>query len=167
MAFGTGHHETTRLSLVLLEEYLRPGFDVLDVGTGTGILAIAAVKLGAASALGIDNDEWSIENACENIRLNKVHRRVTVRRGDAAKRTKGSFDLIMANIDLPTISSSLRVILRSLKAEGILILSGLLNSDLSRFMDCISHLGIVPLEMLTENEWVAVSLTKLDARRGH
>lgn len=167
MAFGTGHHETTRLSLVLLEDYLRPGSRVLDVGTGTGVLAIAAVKLGAQSALGIDNDEWAIDNARENVVRNNVSRAARIQKGDATKKTKSTYDLITANIDLPTMTLALKTIVRSLKPQGTIIVSGLLQTDLSRFMDLISHLGIIPLEMLTENEWVAVSLTKLDARRGH
>ncbi len=167
MAFGTGHHETTRLSLVLLEEYLQPGARVLDLGTGTGVLAIAAAKLGARSAVGVDNDPWALENASENIQRNKVADRVKVRKGEAGKASKSSYDLVVANIDLPTITSSLESIINSLRPQGILIVSGLLLTDLSQFMDLISHRGIVPLEMLSENEWVAVSLTKADASRGN
>jgi ribosomal protein L11 methyltransferase len=163
MAFGTGHHETTRLSMTLLEEYLHAGDKVLDFGCGTGILAISAVKLGAHSVLAIDNDPSAIENAAENISRNKVGRRVTSRLGDGTKLQKHSYDLIIANIDLPTISATLKHLVNRLKSRGSMILSGLLVSDLTSFLNLISHQGIVPLEMINENEWVAIALTKADA----
>lgn len=163
MAFGTGHHETTRLSMTLLEEYLHEGDKVLDFGCGTGILAISAVKLGAQSALAIDNDPWAIENAAENISRNRVGRRVASRLGNGTKLPKHSYDLIIANIDLPTITATLKHLVKRLRSRGSIILSGLLVSDLTSFMNLISHQGIVPLEMVNENEWVAIALTKADA----
>ncbi len=163
MAFGTGHHETTRLSMTLLEEYLHAGDTVLDFGCGTGILAISAVKLGAHSALAIDNDPWAIENVDENISRNRVGGCVTARLGDGTKLPRHSYDLIVANIDLPTIAATLKQLVKPLKSRGSLILSGLLVSDLTNFMNLISHQGIVPLEMVNENEWVAIALTKADA----
>jgi ribosomal protein L11 methyltransferase len=167
MAFGTGHHETTRLSLTLLEEYLHSGDKVLDFGCGTGILAISAVKLGAHSALAVDNDRWAIENAVENITRNRVERHVVALEGDIKGVPKRSFDLIIANIDLPTITKSLKHLIGRLKPRGSIILSGLLVSDLTQFMNLMSHQGIVPLEMVNENEWVAVALTKADAADGN
>jgi ribosomal protein L11 methyltransferase len=167
MAFGTGHHETTRLSLVLLEEHVFSGTRVLDFGSGTGILAIAAVKLGAASALAIDNDPWAVENAVENITRNRVHRKVKAVEGDGKKLPKRAFDLIVANIDLPTITTSLAGLVKKLKPQGTLIVSGLLATDLSEFLNLISHQGIVPLKMLSENGWVSVALIKTDATGLH
>ena len=167
MAFGTGHHETTRLSLALLEEHIRSGATVLDFGSGTGILAIAAVKLGAASALAIDNDPWAVENAQENISRNRAARRVKAVEGDRQTLPRRSFDLIVANIDLPTITKSLADLVKRLKPQGTLIISGLLTTDLTNFLNLISHQGVVPLEMLDENEWVAVALTKADANSLH
>jgi ribosomal protein L11 methyltransferase len=163
MAFGTGHHETTRLSLVLLEEYVRLGSRVLDFGSGTGILAIAAVKLGAASALAIDNDPWAVENALENITRNRVPRKVKAVEGDGRRLPKQAFDVIVANIDLPTITKTLSGLVKKLRPQGTLIVSGLLTTDLTNFLNLISHQGVVPMEMLNENEWVAVALTKADA----
>ncbi len=167
MAFGTGHHETTRLSMTLLEEYLHPGDKVLDFGCGTGILAISAAKLGAHSALAIDNDPWAIENATQSISRNRVGRRVTARLGDGSKLPKQPYDLIIANIDLPTITATLKHLVKRLKSRGTMILSGLLVTDLTNFMNLISHQGIVPLEMVNENEWVAIALTKADASDDH
>jgi ribosomal protein L11 methyltransferase len=167
MAFGTGHHETTRLSLTLLQEYLHAGDTVLDFGCGTGILAISAIKLGARKALAIDNDPWAVENALESIARNRVGRKVVARKGDGTKLPGQSFDLIIANIDLPTITKTLKHLVKRMKSRGSMILSGLLVSDLSAFMDIISHQGIVPLEIVNENEWVAIALTKADATDLH
>jgi ribosomal protein L11 methyltransferase len=167
MAFGTGHHETTRLSLILLEEHVRSGARVLDFGCGTGILAIAAVKLGAAFALAIDNDPWAVENAVENISRNRVPRKVKAIEGDGRTLPKLPFDLIVANIDLPTITKTLPGLVKKLRPQGTLIVSGLLSADLTNFLDLISHRGVVPLEMLYENEWVALALIKADANSLH
>jgi ribosomal protein L11 methyltransferase len=140
---------------------------VRDFGSGSAILAIAAVKLGADSAFAIDNDPCAVENAMENISKNRVPRRVKVVEGDARKLPKRSFDLIVANIDLPTITKSLADLLKKLKPQGTLIVSGLLATDLTMFLNLISHQGIVPLEMVNENEWVAVALIKADATGLH
>jgi len=136
---------------------------VLDFGTGTGVLAIAAIKLRARSAFAIDNDPLAVDNAGENVRKNRVSDVIKLKLGDVSKLPARRFDLITANIDLPTISSSLKGLLRHLKEGGTLIVSGLLVADLSRFMDLISHQGIVPLEIISENEWASVCLTKANA----
>lgn len=125
MSFGTCHHETTRLCLFLLQEYVKRSGHVLDFGCGTGALAIAAVKLGARSALAVDNDLWAIRNARENVRKNRV--RVASR--ELFRLPDREFDLIVANIDLPTITNTLPLLVKKLRLEGVLILSGLLTSD--------------------------------------
>ena len=102
MSFGTGYHETTRLTLQLLEKHLKSDITMLDVGTGTGILAIAAVKLGASSATGVDIDEWSIENAKENVVNNSVQGQVTISNTPLREFQPHSFDLITANLTLNT-----------------------------------------------------------------
>ena len=163
MSFGTGHHETTRLCLRLLEESIKPNMRVLDFGSGTGILAIAAVKLGASSAVALDNDEWAIENSKENVKLNRESRRIKVVLGQVKNIPAPRFDLIVANIDFPTISTTFHRLLRNLKANGVIILSGILNSDLGPLMNSLSSRGAVPVEMMTENEWAAVSLIKVHA----
>ncbi len=163
MSFGTGHHESTRLCLVLLQEYLRTGARVLDFGSGTGVQAIAAIKLGARSAVAIDNDPWAVENARENVKKNRVAKTVKVLSGDLKRVPDRRFDLIVANIDMPTIIATLEQLLRKLRPESIIILSGILTSDLAQFMDFLSQQGVVPLEIIDEDEWVAIALTNVDA----
>jgi ribosomal protein L11 methyltransferase len=129
MSFGTGHHESTRLILKLLEKHLRRAKRVLDIGTGTGILAIAAVKLGAASAVAVDNDEWSYNNARENIRLNRVEGRVSIIYGEIASVPPSAFDVVLANIQRDVIEEILGEIKDRLAPGGIVLLSGLLADD--------------------------------------
>lgn len=160
MSFGTGHHETTRLSLVLLEKYVHPGMAVLDVGTGTGILAIAAAKLGASAALGIDIDEWSVINAKENIRRNRQLKKVKVVLGGIAKIPKRKFDLLIANIDLPTITETFSHLVKKVRPGGFIILSGLLTTDLTAALHILQSRSTTPMEIISENEWVALALIK-------
>lgn len=156
MSFGTGHHETTRLSLVLLEEHMTRGARVLDMGCGTGVLSIAAVKLGARSALAIDNDDWALANAKENVKRNRVSSVRVLR--SLPSRKQGSFGLILSNIDLQTNLRLLRTFRRLLADSGTLILSGLLSRDLPALMDALKGVGLAPVECIEENEWVAVAL---------
>lgn len=161
MSFGTGHHETTRLCLLLLERYVRKGMKVLDMGTGTGILAIASVKLGVGKAAGIDNDAWAVKNARENVKRNGVGGKVTIRKGGFDSLPKRKFDLILSNIDMKTNVDSLPRYPSVLKPGGILILSGLLASDVQRLLDSLAHRNLIPVEIVIENEWVALALTKV------
>lgn len=160
MSFGTGHHETTRLCLRLLREYVQPDTSVLDFGSGTGILAIAAVKLGAHRAVAIDNDTWTIPNIKENLKRNRVGHKVRVLHGDATRIPKTTFDLIVANIDFPAITKVHRRLIRSLRKGGLVIFSGLLTTDLIPFHRLIRHAGVSPLDIIEENEWAAIALVR-------
>jgi len=161
MSFGTGHHETTRLCLRLLREYIRPGMSVLDFGSGTGILATASIKLGARRALAIDHDAWTIPNIKENLKRNRIEKRVRVILGSAASIPSISFDLVVANIDLPTITEVHPHFIKRLSKGGILILSGLLTTDLLPLHKLISHKGLSPLDIAEENEWAALALVRI------
>lgn len=161
MSFGTGHHETTRLCLTLLQRHISPAANVLDVGTGTGILAIAAVKLGAQRVIAIDNDPWSIENARENITRNNVTRRVKLIRGDLQILSRKRFDVVLANIDYSTIALTLSKLVASVRRHGVLILSGLLTSDLDALFNLLRHRSVIPVELIDENEWSAIALVKI------
>lgn len=156
MSFGTGYHETTRLSLRLLERHLRPGATVLDVGTGTGVLAIAALRLGFRAAVGIDVDEWSYENALENAALNGVADRLSVRLCELDA-VGGTFDLILANIQRSVLEPLLGGIAGHLNPGGRVILSGLLDIDETPMRDALDRAGFAADEVLREHEWIALS----------
>lgn len=159
MSFGTGYHETTRLVLRLMERHLTPHARVLDVGTGTGVLAIAAVKLGAASALGTDIDEWSYENARENIALNGVGDQVAVVPGGIPVAPAHSFDMVVANIQRNVLLELLPGMLTLLRPGGILLLSGLLTGDREEMVEALAAAQVRSLDELSENEWIALAGT--------
>ena len=161
MSFGTGYHETTRLTLTLLERFLQKGSSVLDVGTGTGILAIAAVKLGAAKAVGIDTDEWAIDNARENIILNNVAHQVEIDLRSLDNYSSESFDLITANLTLNTNIEMLNRFFTVLIPKGILLLSGLLITDGQTMRNHLHAGGFSVIDELVEHEWVAFAAKKL------
>lgn len=159
MSFGTGYHESTRLMMQLLEKHIMTGCATLDVGTGTGILAIAAVKLGSKRAVGIDNDEWSILNANENVAANSVENEVIISDLPLDQITE-SFDLIVANITLNTIIELLPAMMARLSSGGKLLLAGLLLQDEARIRKEISDHQLSVIELLKEGEWIALAVQR-------
>lgn len=161
MSFGTGYHETTRLTLQLLEKYCIPNSTLLDVGTGTGILAIAGIKLGANNAVGIDIDEWSIDNAKENVHANLVDTAVIIKQVEVQELPATTFDIITANLTLNTNIDLLKYFRSYLNEKGILLLSGLLNLDGKKMMEALTSNNFEILEECTENEWIAIAAKKV------
>ena len=129
MAFGTGHHESTRLVIIEMEKVIQEGMHVLDIGTGSGILAILAEKLGAESVLGIDNDLTAIRNAHENAGLNKTGSSVNFAFAELHDLRESQYDLLLANINRNYLMQSAGDFGRYLKQKGILVLSGILRTD--------------------------------------
>lgn len=156
MSFGTGYHETTRLTLRLAEKYVKPGDTVLDVGTGTGILAIAAVKLGASRAYGIDIDKWSINNATENVILNGLENKIKITGEDIEEIAISDFDILMANLTFNTNVELLPHFYRHIKDSGYLFLSGLLEKDGEAMEYELSVKNFKVLETVNEKEWIAI-----------
>ncbi|MCW8805629.1 MAG: 50S ribosomal protein L11 methyltransferase [Ignavibacteriaceae bacterium] len=156
MSFGTGEHQTTKLVLRLLEKFVKPGMKVLDVGSGTGILAIAAVKLGAAKAVAVDFDEICLENCKENCILNNVNNSVEVVTGEIDDVKDKDFDLILANIQKNVLLEITQKIKAKLNQNGIVILSGLLESDKTAIEKKYHSLGFITEQVEQMEEWIAV-----------
>lgn len=158
MSFGTGHHETTYLMLQNLLSINVKDRDVLDMGSGTGVLAIAAYKLGARFVMAVDIEDWAYENTLENIALNSAQ--VDVNKGDV-KAIKGfSFDLILANINKNVLLSDMKDYTDSLKAGGELCLSGFFGTDVVDLESAAEDLGLQLVSVNSKNNWAAMHLIK-------
>jgi len=156
MSFGTGEHQTTKLILKLLEKYVTQGNKVLDVGSGTGILAIASVKLGASRAIAVDFDEICLDNCKENCIFNSVEDSVEILTGEIADVNETGFDLILANIQKNVILETAEKIKTKLKPKGVVILSGLLESDKSAIEKKYHSLGYKTEQIEQMDEWIAI-----------
>ncbi len=161
MAFGTGTHPTTKLCLQALAKAIKKrGLSVLDVGTGSGILSIAAAKLGAQKVLGFDIDRVAIANARENVVENGVTDTVHLKLGRIG-RVQGRYDLIVANIDFKNLTRMRNPILRHLKRTGVLILSGILNQERQKILEHYWKTGLFKWKRsLQEGEWVCLILKR-------
>lgn len=161
MAFGTGHHATTAgMSRMLLEEEIA-GKSVIDMGTGTGILSILAKKLGAGKTVGIDIDEFAIENARENGQLNDVEIEWLVG-DDKALAELEAADIFLANINLNVITSNLEKYMAKVKPGGRIYLSGFLTTDREAIMNEAHRLGLTLLKESSENNWLTMVFTRQD-----
>lgn len=156
MAFGTGHHETTQLALLLLQDYLKKGMTVLDAGTGSAILAIYAALAGAKSIVAFDNDPVAIENAVENCRLNQVLSKINLFTGTLQDVRGQAFDCITANINKNILLDLAAGFKGLINATGILILSGLLLTDVDEIVKVYETQGWRLLEQRQRNEWAAL-----------
>lgn len=156
MSFGTGEHETTKLILGFLENYISCGANVLDVGSGTAILSIASAKLGAQSVIAIDNDELCLENGLENVAVNNVENIVRVYHKEIKDIQEINFDVILANINRHILIDIAEEIKKKIKSQGILILSGLLITDEEEIISIYNSVGFEYLKNKHLNEWTAL-----------
>ena len=161
MAFGTGTHATTLLSIQALEETLKKkGLCVLDVGTGSGILSIIAAKLGAKEVWGIDIDGVAVENARENVEKNRVSAIVKTRKGSIGGLHK-KFDVVVANIDLKSLRRMRKPLLNHLKKQGFLILSGILEQEKEKIRRLYVETKLLCwIKTTQEGEWVCLTFKK-------
>lgn len=154
MSFGTAHHETTAqiIKLMLADDF--KGKDVLDMGSGTGVLAILAKKLGTAKTVAIDNDEWAYRNALDNVKLNDEND-IIVELGDANSLNNRQFDIIIANINRNILLRDMHEYVKCLKKGGKIFFSGFYEADLQMIRDEAERLGLSYLNHIKENEWTA------------
>ena len=161
MGFGTGTHATTRQTIELLCELVKPGKSVFDLGTGSGILAIAAAMLGAKKVLAVDIDPDAVENAAENLAINRISESVELRHGSIERAEGRSFDLIAANILTgPLLSLFERGLADLLEPGGALIISGFPPSEADRLEGVAALHGLEVCRTLTERDWSAMLLRR-------
>lgn len=158
-AFGTGTHPTTRLCIVALENYLKENDTVADIGTGSGILAVAAAKLGAKSIIGVDNDPSVIEVAEDNAAKNNCSDKCSFYEG-SAKDVKGQYDIVVANILAEIIVSIMNDLVPLIKSGGKIIFSGIITQKADMVKQSAEEAGLKIIETLTEEEWVAIIAKK-------
>jgi len=156
MAFGTGTHETTRMCAMLGEKYIRSGDKVLDLGCGTAILAIMAVKLGAGSALAVDIDDAAVKTARLNTEINGVSHKAEVRHGELKNVVKEPYDLIFINIIADVIISLSKDIKDYVKNGTGIILSGIIKERKAEVLEAYRKEGFVLADELTMGEWEAL-----------
>lgn len=157
MSFGTAHHETTALMLEYLLELPLKGEHVLDMGCGTGIVAIMAAKRGATRVIAIDNDTWAVANAKDNIRVNNTPD-ITVEQGDASTLPESpTFDLILANINRNILLNDMPAYRQALRAGGIIVFSGFYIDDLPAIEAAAHQLRLTKISFKEKNRWVAAA----------
>lgn len=159
MAFGTAHHETTRLMAGRLMEMDVPGRQVLDMGCGTGILAILANKMGAKSVTGIDNDEWAWRNCEDNFRVNGIYNGQALL-GDASLVVPDGYDIILANINRNVLLQDMSIYAEGLRKGGILLMSGFYEKDIEAIVASATGAGLDYKGSKSLNQWAVVMFTK-------
>lgn len=157
LAFGTGTHETTRLCLELLEKYLTPGCDFLDMGCGSGILSVAALLLGAKSAVGVDIDPLAVKTAVENANTNGVGEKFTGICGNLAEKVTGKFQVVAANIVADIVILLSKDAPRFLEKDSVYLISGIIDTREQDVLDAIGDTFQV-LERREEKGWIAMAL---------
>lgn len=155
MSFGTGHHPTTYLMIQEMERVDFMGKKVLDFGTGTGVLAILADKLGASQVLAIDNDEWSIRNAEENIQQNGAARTM-VRLGDCPPSDANAFDVILANITRNVIAEHLQALMTVAASRSVWLFSGFLADDMEKMTALLETAGLTVQAVCQRGDWLMI-----------
>ena len=160
LAFGTGGHETTSLCLEALDELTAGGERVLDIGTGSGILAIAALKLGAACAEGVDIDPVAVRTACENAALNGVAGQFTGLVGDLSDKASGTYQIITANIVANAIISLAPAVPGLLAEGGHFIASGIIDTRAQEVAEALAKAGLTIAQRKDKRGWVCFVCTR-------
>jgi ribosomal protein L11 methyltransferase len=157
MSFGTGHHATTYLMMEQMSGINFIGKSVLDFGTGTGVLAILAEKMGATDIVGIDNDDWSIENAEENLQRNQATH-IQINKAEEVVAGK-KYDIILANINLNVITANMRALAESCATGATVLLSGFLNTDIDQIKTALEANNLQFISFTRKKDWICVLAT--------
>ncbi|MBV9961080.1 MAG: 50S ribosomal protein L11 methyltransferase [Parafilimonas sp.] len=158
MSFGTGHHATTYMMIQQMQQIDFTNKQVMDFGTGTGVLAIRAKQLGAASVIAIDNDEWSIDNAAENFNKNNIVN-IDLKLADKPV-ANNTYDIILANITRNVIQENFSLFDHCLISSGTLLLSGLLKADEKDIITLASTHRFILSKKLQRENWICLNLIK-------
>lgn len=159
MSFGTGHHDTTWLMLREMMEIDFSAMTVLDMGSGTGILAIMAEQQGAEKVDAIDIDDWAEENARENAAMNNC-KRITCYTGDASLLGNQKYDVILANINRNVLTTDMSNYAAVLKKDGFILFSGFFESDAQVISECAANKGLKRVTMKVRNDWCCLKFVK-------
>lgn len=158
MAFGTGTHPTTSMCIQLIEKYIKPGDTFLDIGTGSGILMIAADKLGATTMTGTDIDDLAVETAGKNIQLNNIPtEKYKLIKGNLSESVNETFDFVAANILAEIIMGFLDDLYKVIKKKGLFVCSGILEEKADMVADKMKEKGFRILEIRKKDSWAAIA----------
>ena len=163
MSFGSGHHQTTTMMVEALLENRKAlkGKALLDMGTGTGILAIVAAKLGATPVHAVDIDPTCVRSAQANARRNRVPHKIRIVRGDASVLLRGQYDYILANINRNILLADMDRYVRALKPQGgTIFLSGFYTADIPVLLEAASRLGLTEVSRRSRDDWALLALKK-------
>jgi ribosomal protein L11 methyltransferase len=159
MSFGTGHHATTYMMVEAMRELDLRDKKVFDFGTGTGVLAILASRMGAKEVTAIDNDDWSIENAAENFQGNNCPG-IILRKAESMQQ-ESCFDIILANINRNVIVAQMSIFKQHLTKNGVVLLSGLLKTDEEKVLETAGANGLVLGGRREKNDWICLIMNNL------
>lgn len=160
MAFGTGTHETTGMCVELVEKYVQPGMTAIDVGTGTGILALAAAHMGARDVLAIDIDRVAVRVCAENVRINGFEQVIRCRAGDLLENVDECADVVIANIIADVVISMAEPVKKHIVDGGIFICSGISAERRQDVLNALSAAGYALLDVRQRGEWCAMAARK-------
>ena len=161
MSFGTGHHQTTWMMTKALFELENMPASVLDMGTGTGVLAVYAERLGAESILAIDIEEWSAQNARENVDRNDC-KKIECVWGDIDQVVGRKFGLIIANINKNILKQHMETYVKALENQGTILLSGFFGTDVEEMVQFCKDFGLEKSKLFSKDEWACIQLVKMN-----